>query len=62
MTLLSLPPLRGYLIQFDLMDRGCDGLEGGVDLGELALDGLEAGQWRALDAADLDRLFNPETP
>ena len=30
--------------------------------GGLALDGLPEGQWRALDAADLDRLFNPETP
>lgn len=31
-------------------------------VGGLALDGLPEGQWRALDAADLDRLFNPETP
>lgn len=31
-------------------------------VGGLALDGLAEGQWRALDAADLDRLFNPETP
>jgi len=31
-------------------------------VGGLALDGLPEGQWRALDAADLDRLFNPEIP
>ncbi len=31
-------------------------------VGGLALDGLPEGHWRALDAADLDRLFNPETP
>ena len=31
-------------------------------VGGLALDGLPEGQWRALDAADLDRLFNPENP
>lgn len=31
-------------------------------VGGLALDGLPEGQWRALGAADLDRLFNPETP
>lgn len=31
-------------------------------VGGLALDGLPEGQWRALDATDLDRLFNPETP
>ncbi|KAF1703301.1 16S rRNA pseudouridine(516) synthase [Pseudoxanthomonas kaohsiungensis] len=31
-------------------------------VGGLALDGLPEGQWRALDAAALDRLFNPETP
>lgn len=30
-------------------------------VGGLALDGLPECQWRALDAADLDRLFNPET-
>ena len=30
-------------------------------VGGLALDGLPEGQWRPLDAADLDRLFNLET-
>ena len=30
-------------------------------VGGLALDDLAEGQWRALDAADLDRLFNLET-
>ena len=28
-------------------------------VGGLALDGLAAGEWRALDAADLERLFTP---
>jgi 16S rRNA pseudouridine516 synthase len=28
-------------------------------IGGLGLDGLEAGQWRALDAADMQRLFAP---
>ena len=28
-------------------------------IGGLALDGLTAGEWRALDAADLERLFTP---
>lgn len=28
-----------------------------VSIGQLELDGLEAGRWRALDAGDLDRVF-----
>ncbi|KAF1687232.1 16S rRNA pseudouridine(516) synthase [Pseudoxanthomonas broegbernensis] len=31
-------------------------------VGGLALGELPEGHWRALDAADLDRLFSPETP
>ena len=28
-----------------------------VSIGQLELDGLEPGQWRALEAGDLDRVF-----
>ncbi|TCV93215.1 ribosomal small subunit pseudouridine synthase A [Luteibacter rhizovicinus] len=33
-----------------------------VSLGGLTLDGLPSGQWRALDAADIARIFSSESP
>lgn len=33
-----------------------------VAIGQLALDGLAAGEWRALDAADVARAFAPPSP
>ena len=33
-----------------------------VAIGQLALDGLAPGQWRALDAADIAKVFAPPAP
>jgi 16S rRNA pseudouridine516 synthase len=33
-----------------------------VAIGQLVLDGLAAGEWRTLDAAQIARAFEPPTP